>query len=198
MDDIVLRAMQKWPDVPNVFGWLRLDRRGNWLVKSRSGEFGRIGNAAVCDFMGRNYAPDERGRWYFQNGPQRVFVTPDYTPLVYRLDENGAALVAHTGRAARRILALHLDEAGALIAECETGAGVLLDRDLPAFLDRLIADNPGLDGVEALLAAAAQGVPVRLRGQAPTARLCCIESAAVPRRFGFDPKPAPEPGQPDC
>ena len=63
MDDIVLRAMQKWPDVPNVFGWLRLDRRGNWLVKSRSGEFGRIANFAVCEFIGRNYAADERGRW---------------------------------------------------------------------------------------------------------------------------------------
>jgi len=28
VDDIVLQAMTKWPDVPNVYGWLRLDRRG--------------------------------------------------------------------------------------------------------------------------------------------------------------------------
>ena len=95
MDDIVARAMHKWPDVPNVFGWLRLDRRGNWLVKSRSAAFERIGNRAVIDFIGRNYAADLQGRWFFQNGPQRVYVSLDYTPWVFRLSDNTDSLLAH-------------------------------------------------------------------------------------------------------
>ena len=96
MDEIVVRAMQKWPNVPNVFGWLKLDRRGHWLVKSRTGGdartvFERISNAAVVEFIGRNYQADDKGRWFFQNGPQRVFVTLEYTPLVYRLRADGVA-----------------------------------------------------------------------------------------------------------
>src|SRR5262245_10851898 len=79
MDDAVVRAMAKWPNVPNVYGWLNLDRRGNWMIKGD-----RIANEGVTAFIGRNYAPDEQGRWYFQNGPQRVFVTLDYTPFVIR------------------------------------------------------------------------------------------------------------------
>jgi len=57
MDEIVLRAIAKWPDVPSVYNWLRLDRRGNWLVKGE-----RIGNAAVVEFIGRNYEQDAQRR----------------------------------------------------------------------------------------------------------------------------------------
>ncbi len=32
MDDLVLRGMAKWPNVPAVYGWVALDRRGNWLI----------------------------------------------------------------------------------------------------------------------------------------------------------------------
>ncbi|HET8728586.1 MAG TPA: DUF2946 family protein, partial [Alphaproteobacteria bacterium] len=32
MDESVLRAMTKWPNVPAVYGWLQLDQRGNWLI----------------------------------------------------------------------------------------------------------------------------------------------------------------------
>ena len=33
MDDIVKQAMAKWPNVPHVYGWLALDRRGVWRIK---------------------------------------------------------------------------------------------------------------------------------------------------------------------
>ena len=33
MDETVIRAMAKWPDVPAVWGWLSLDRRGVWKLK---------------------------------------------------------------------------------------------------------------------------------------------------------------------
>ena len=57
---------------PAVYGWLSLDRRGNWLIK---GERDRE-RSALREFIARNYQADERGRWYFQNGPQRVYVAP--------------------------------------------------------------------------------------------------------------------------
>jgi len=81
VDEIVARSLAKWPNVPAVYGWLALDRRGNWRIKGE-----KIGNAALRDFIGRNYQADEKGRWYFQNGPQRVFVSLAYTPLVVRYE----------------------------------------------------------------------------------------------------------------
>jgi hypothetical protein len=82
MDDIVIRAMAKWPKVPVVYGWLSLDRRGRWSIKSGSPErpdaashgFEPVTNQKLVEFIGRNYTHDAQGRWYFQNGPQRVYV----------------------------------------------------------------------------------------------------------------------------
>jgi Protein of unknown function (DUF2946) len=211
VDEIVKRAMQKWPNVPNVFGWLRLDRRGNWLVKSRATRdgqpvFERITNAAVVDFIGRNYQPDERGRWFFQNGPQRVFVSLDHTPLVYRLGSSGAGFETHTGAGPREIRGAWLDDAGHLVIDSDLGPGVVLDRDLQAIEERLVdangvpLDEPALD---ALLAGRSQGVSVYLdlRGLEPDGGRIAVDriaSAALPDRFGFDPAPCPAPGEPDC
>jgi len=206
MDDIVKRAMQKWPNVPNVFGWLRLDRRGNWLVKSRAtrdGEpvFERISNAAVVDFIGRNYQPDERGRWYFQNGPQRVFVTLDSTPLVYRLEASGRGLETHTGAQPRDLRGAWLDDDGHLVIDSELGPGVVADRDLPAIEERL-SDAAGapLDeaAFDALLdgGAGARTAYLELAGRRIVVGR--IASAALAGRFGFDPAPRPAPGEPEC
>ena len=197
MDDIVVRAMQKWPGVPRVYGWLQLDRRGQWLLKNRSGAFGRIANPALAAFIGRNYTCDGEGRWFFQNGPQRVFVSLHYTPWVYRLDDCGEALVAHTGRAVTRLSALHLDEEGALLAVDESGPGVLLDRDLAALLERLQHENPGLHEEHLLeLAGNARSSEVTLFGE--RVRFSGIVSTDVPQRFGFVASPVPPEGEPEC
>jgi hypothetical protein len=131
VDPGVLRAMARWPDVPAVYGWLALDRRGNWLLKDpATGRFAPIGNAALREFIGRNYEPDARGCWYFQNGPQRVFATLHYTPLV--LHYAGEALQDHCGRPARAT-ATWLDEEGSVLIQVERGIGLLDDRDLARF-----------------------------------------------------------------
>ena len=78
MDPSVLSAIRKWPDVPDVFGWLSLDLRGNWRLKGDV-----IANPGICEFIGRNYAADPHGRWFFQNGPQRVFVSLAYAPFAF-------------------------------------------------------------------------------------------------------------------
>ena len=196
MDEIVIRGMMKWPDVPAVYGWLALDRRGSWMIKNVSGRFERIANAAVNAFIGRNYAADAHGRWYFQNGPQRVFVTLDYTPWVYRLDDAGEGLLAHTGAAPRALDAVFLDEAGALLLKSDLGVGVLLDRDLPAFVERL--RDPRGASAERLLEEVAGGREGRAMLQGCRIRLAPIRGAEVSRRFGFVPRPAPPAGEPDC
>jgi len=128
MDDIVARGMAKWPDVPAVYGWLSLDRRGNWLIKGD-----RIGNAAFREFICRNYAADTRGCWYFQNGPQRVFVALAYTPLVLHFE--GEVLFDHCGRPFQSDQA-YLDDEGSVLMRGKPGVGLLDDRDLAGYADR--------------------------------------------------------------
>jgi hypothetical protein len=127
VDEIVARSLAKWPDVPAVFGWLSLDRRGGWRIKDE-----RIGNPALREFIGRNYAGDERGRWYFQNGPQRVYVKLAYTPLVVRYEGDG--LFDHCGRPFRAEQVLTDDEGSVVIAG-EGTVALLDDRDLARFAD---------------------------------------------------------------
>ena len=33
MDEQVIRSLIKWPDVPDCYGWLALDRRGQWRMR---------------------------------------------------------------------------------------------------------------------------------------------------------------------
>jgi hypothetical protein len=206
MDEIVARAMQKWPNVPNVFGWLRLDRRGNWQVKSRQARdgapvFERISNAAVIEFIGRNYQPDAHGRWYFQNGPQRVFVTLESAPLVYRLPADGASLEAHTGAASRELRGAWLDESSQLLLETELGVGVLTDRDLQA-VERRMTDAAGAPltdpAFEALVAGASDAPAAFLELAGARVRIGHISAGGLAQRFGFDPAPRPAPGEPEC
>ena len=133
MDPAVLRAMARWPQVPAVYGWLALDRRGNWQLREPHGGFGLVGNASLRDFIARNYAQDERGCWYFQNGPQRVFVTLAYAPFV--LHYQGANLVDQCGAevAAQETF---VDEEGSVLMRVPRGVALLDDRDLDAFASR--------------------------------------------------------------
>ena len=90
MEDWVLRGLARWPNVPALFGWLGLDRRGRWLIK---GEL--ISRPQIIDTISRNYAADEAGRWYFQNGPQRGYVSLEVAPLVLHAPESGETLTTH-------------------------------------------------------------------------------------------------------
>jgi hypothetical protein len=185
VDEIVIRSMLKWPDVPSVYGWLALDRRGDWLIKTVSGAFSRISNAAVVAFIGRNYAADGEGRWYFQNGPQRVFVSLHYTPWVWRLDDSAERLVAHTGPAAGAIRAGFVDESGALLLETALGIGVVSDRDLTAIAERMPESVARGEAADCTLFGA-------------RVRIAPIRAGEVAARFGYVPRPAPAAGEPEC
>jgi DUF2946 family protein len=196
MDAAVLRAMQQWPNVPSVYGWLALDRRGNWLIKSRSGRFEPITNSTMSEFIGRNYACDDAGRWYFQNGPQCVFVSLDYTPWVYRLNDTATGLIAHSGAVPREYRALLSDETGALLLDTDLGVGVALDRDLAPLLAHL--SGPKGEDPDHVIETVVQGreTACRLFGRALS--LAPIRCNDVPKRFRFVQRPQPPAGQPDC
>jgi Protein of unknown function (DUF2946) len=194
MDEIVLRAMAKWPDVPAVYGWLALDRRGNWLLKRET-----IGNAALNAFISRNYQHDDAGCWYFQNGPQRVFVDLDYTPLVYRVTsalQAPLALATHVGDAVNSVRGAWIDEAGTVLIDSDRGIGIVHDQDLdPLLLGAMIdvngnaVDEDVFDELAELIERQ-QPVPLWLKFRDSNARFEPIRAAEVPARFGFNPHPA--------
>src|SRR3954469_74280 len=134
MDPLVARAMARWPNVPAVYGWLSLDRRGNWLIRSASAtkRFERVTNPTMRDFIGRNYEADNAGRWYFQNGPQRVYVMLAYTPLVAHYE--GDALADHCGQPFVP-QAVYLDDEGSVLMKGARAVAVLDDRDLARFAE---------------------------------------------------------------
>jgi len=127
MDEVVIRSLAKWPHVPAVYGWLELDRRGNWRIKGE-----KIANNALREFIARNYSADEKGRWFFQNGPQRVYVTLAYTPWV--LHFQGEQLFDHCGRAVSAAQTW-IDDEGSVLMRVENGVGLLDDRDLARYVD---------------------------------------------------------------
>lgn len=192
---MVLRSMQRWPNVPAVYGWLALDRRGEWRIKSNAGRFERVAHPGMSEFIGRNYTCDAAGRWYFQNGPQKVYVALDYTPWVYRLDDTGTRLTAHTNAIPKDCRRLFLDDTYSLLLETELGIGVLHDRDLQSLLSRLT--GPTGENAESVLdAATRREVPCRFFGHS----ISCapIRASDIPTRFKFVARPVPPSGQPEC
>jgi len=186
MDDVVIRAMGKWPNVPDVFGWLSLDQRGNWRVRGE-----KLTHRGAVAFIGRNYAVDEQGRWFFQNGPQRVFATLEYTPWVNRL-QTGDRLSTHTGVDPGEPTQAFLDDVGRLLLLTASGPGLLDDRDLVELSDRFLDAN-GRVLAEEVLESALEGDVSRDRMQLQFAghRLALeqAQSAEVPRLFGFQANP---------
>lgn len=181
-----MRALAKWPDVPSVFDWLRLDKRGQWRLKNEI-----VRHAGLVAFLGRNYAPDAQGRWYVQNGPQRVFVALDYTPWVIRTGVD-SQLETHTGRPLTMLKAAMLDEHGQLLLESEHGIGVVIDRDLTKLLDT-VCDASGVRASEAELLGAMSGGTSSLFLHYGDARLALvgIASTTLEKRYRFSQNPVP-------
>ncbi len=200
MDELVIRGMAKWPNVPAVYGWLSLDRRGHWLLKGE-----RVTNPGIAAFFGRNYSHDDQGRWFFQNGPQRVYVTLDYTPHVYRatsLPGEALALVSHSGTAATAINAAYVDDAGQLLLDTDLGIGLLHDADLEALLPRFnsSAGQAGEAALAATLDTLQAGNHAALDLDLGTTRIRVkpVRVAEVPARFGFVVCPVQPAGQEEC
>ncbi|MFP6780988.1 MAG: DUF2946 family protein [Gammaproteobacteria bacterium] len=144
-DQEVLRALEKWPNVPACYGWLKLDRRGNWLIKEQA-----ITHKRAIEFLSRNYSSDEAGQWFAQNGPQRAYCDLDYTPWVYHLDGRDQILT-HTHRVVNKVDGLVVDEDGNLLLETEFGIGLMHDSDLTKFVEILAQHQGEHDDVDELM-----------------------------------------------
>ena len=186
MDEAVLRAMARWPEVPDLYDWLSLDRRGRWRLREET-----ISHRGLIEFINRNYQSDGTGRWFFQNGPQRVFVSLQYTPWVYRLQPDGSVRT-HTG--VSQVTPEHalIDETGSVLLAGTAGVGVVDDRDLAGLADRLRGPG-GRPAQESDLlvdtSGAAGDSDLTLTVAGVTLRVGRIQSQQLAGRFGFQPRP---------
>ena len=145
MDEIVKAALKKWPNVPHCWGWLALDARGDWYMRDdrvqAAGPFPKVKGSRILhdklrEFIHRNYAADAAGDWFFQNGPQRVYVELEAAPWVWRLapGEPAPAITSHTGREAR-FESAWLDEQGRLFLATDLGLGLVHTLDMETAAD---------------------------------------------------------------
>lgn len=195
MDDIVRQAMARWPDVPHCYGWLALDARGGWRMRDeaaqRAGLPGdRLANAALVGFINRNYLHDGRGNWYFQNGPQRVYVNLEATPFIARTDPQHGLLL-QTGQPMPRVEQVFLSDAGTLLFRAGDTLAQLDDRDMAQVLGTLELDGaPAADeAVMAWLEGGAGRLALPWDGRAIAVER--VAAAALPETFGFNRIPAP-------
>ena len=198
MDPLVMQAIAKWPNVPHCYGWLALDARGDWRMRDDHAQAeklpgDRITNEALINFIHRNYASDERGCWFFQNGPQRVYVTLDITPFIARTDP-GRGFILHTGAPIPAIESAWMTPDGELIL-VQAGMPAAVDnRDIAQCLPLLRLDGakPSDEAVTDWLSASdeeAGRMTMQLGSAAvPVGR---IARNALAARFGFVTEPRP-------
>jgi hypothetical protein len=146
MDEIVRQALAKWPNVPHCYGWLGLDARGNWYMRDdrtqAAGPFpaergSLLRHDKLIDFIQRNYERDPDGQWFFQNGPQRVYVELEAAPWVWRIGSD-FSVATHTGLPAEPTGCL-LDEQGRLFLATPLGLGLVHTQDVGLAADALEA-----------------------------------------------------------
>lgn len=150
MDEIVKAALKKWPQVPDCRGWLGLDARGDWYMRDdrvqAAGPFPQVKGSRVLhdklrEFIHRNYLADADGAWYFQNGPQRVYVELEAAPLVLGVERRGGVCTVqtHTGAAAGAVRSSWLDDLGRLFLDTDAGFGLVRSMDMDAAADAVNA-----------------------------------------------------------
>jgi hypothetical protein len=193
MDDIVKQAMAKWPNVPYCYGWLALDARGAWRMRDeaaqRAGAPGdKLTNAALVGFIARNYLSDERGCWYFQNGPQRVYIDLETTPFIARTDP-AHGFVLHTGAPLDAPDEAFMTDTGGIVLRAGQAVAQVDDRDTAQLLQAFELDGrPAAD--EDVMAWLEGGAgELALRWQDRRIAVGRLTADEVPARFGFVRRP---------
>lgn len=185
MDPRVRAAMQQWPNVPALYGWLGLDETGHWRLQGEP-----ITHPGLVDFINRNYACDERGCWFFQNGPQRGFVQLAYTPWVLHIDAHGH-LRRHTRQPVAGVRGAYIDEDQNLLLDTDAGIGLVEPDALAALTDGLVDETgrlPQPDDFERVQRGEQRSIALDWQGQ--RVALAGVQRAEVAARFGFVADPA--------
>ncbi len=197
MDDIVKQALAKWPNVPHCYGWLALDARGAWRMRDeRAQKLGlpgdKINHPALLGFIARNYGCDERDCWYFQNGPQRVYVNLEATPYIARTDPQ-QGFVLQTGVTLSKPDSAWIGRHGNLILRAGDKLAQVDDRDMAECLAKMELDGSQMAD-DALLEWIADDtkagrLTLRLSGGAIEVRRLPEDDLAA--YFGFVAEPGP-------
>jgi hypothetical protein len=152
MDEIVKAALKKWPQVPACYGWLALDARGDWYMRDdrtqAQGPFPQVKGSRILhdklrEFIHRNYERSSDGAWFFQNGPQRVYVELEAAPLVLGVQRTPAGwqVHAHVGGDPLQVHSAWLDEHGRLFLDTAAGLGLVRSLDMDAAADAVNAGH---------------------------------------------------------
>jgi len=141
MDEIVRQALAKWPNVPDCYGWLALDARGAFRMRDAAAQAANapgdvIRHPALLSFIYRNYLRNDDGAWFFQNGPQRVFVNLAQTPFIARTDPIHG-FITHDGAVMTTIERAWMTGEGRLILGSGERIATVDDRDLAECLPKL-------------------------------------------------------------
>ncbi|MCC7643387.1 MULTISPECIES: DUF2946 family protein [unclassified Janthinobacterium] len=193
MDELVKQALAKWPNVPHCYGWLGLDARGHWRMRDQQAQQqqlpgDKIVHAALLNFINRNYAQDERGCWFFQNGPQRVYVNLEATPYIARSDPRHG-FVLQTGAPLEQIEQVYWCDNGVLILRQGEVVAQVDDRDMAQVLDALHVDGQ-VASDEALLAwLEERRGKLTLLHDGKEIAVQPLRYDAVPQTFDFQPVP---------
>ncbi len=195
MDELVKKALAKWPNVPHCYGWLGLDARGGWRMRDARAQQlqlpgDKIAHAALLGFINRNYDHDERGCWFFQNGPQRVYLNLEATPFIARSDPQHG-FVLHTGAPLEAVDTAFLCDNGALILQSGDIVAQVDDRDMAQVMGLLRLDGRPV-GDETLLAwlENPDGV-LTLQHGGHTVPVQPLAHEQVSQHFGFQRTPQP-------
>ena len=187
MDHSVLSAMARWPNVPAVYGYLGLNRRGDFLLQGRV-----VTHPRTREFIHRNYALDDQGRAFFQNGPQRAYADLEATPWIYRLMDDGH-IRTHTDQPAQELREARLTPDGDVLLVTELGPGLVHDQDLDRLAEHLHPcepDEPDTAADRLQSDASGQQILKLPHGHAP---LVMLDTRNIANRFRFDPFPEPAP-----
>ena len=187
--------------MPDVYRWLQLDSRGSWRLKDE-----KISHHGLVSFINKHYTSDEQGRWYFQNGPQKVFVTLEYTPYVISIETLNSKWIfkTHNGQVIEKLNRVFIDDHGNFLVSWDKFVGVIRDTDIALVADQLRYDGSSLYDINPAHLEALNTPRNRVEKTSfyfalenETYSVEAINKLLVKELFKFDPSPLPEDGM-DC
>lgn len=101
----------------------------------------------LIDFIHRNYEADAQGGWFFQNGPQRVYIELEATPHIWRIGDD-FEVTSHTGALAQVNKTL-VDNDGKVYLHTTLGLGLVHTLDVPKAAQALEMSRWTLEDVAA-------------------------------------------------
>jgi hypothetical protein len=140
VDNSTLAAITKWPNVPNCYGWLSLDRRGNFRIRNEFAQANQlpgdvINHAGLNHSIKTHYCIDEKNQYFYQNGPQRVYINLSYCPFIVRFipSDNGAWILKNHLDQMIAPLRCFLDEKGNILLESNVTITQVVDKPAVSF-----------------------------------------------------------------